>query len=227
MSNDNKMVTLANGSQVPWDEFSAWHSKKQVVNLNPPNKGKKFSLESCLKAANSQREYYRNGDRRPRRCGAANKSSRAVVTFLGHFPSIKSACVAHNITKRELMKLMKLDPIKAYFVDPVYKNPSRSKPRAVKTPEGIFPSLKLAANHFGVSYQTINTWISGSGRHAGQFSYADAKSCPALVFNAKPVMTPKGKFDSLKAAATVFNVHSSRISKLAKSGKEGFYFLDN
>ena len=42
-------VTLANGNKVDWDEFSTWSARKQNQNINPSNKGKKFSEESKMK----------------------------------------------------------------------------------------------------------------------------------------------------------------------------------
>ena len=42
------MVTLANGNQVSWDEFSNWTPKKQNNAMNPPAKGNRMTLEKCI-----------------------------------------------------------------------------------------------------------------------------------------------------------------------------------
>ena len=129
------------------------------------------------------------------------------------------------VTKAVLMRMMRQHPNLIYFSDPVYHHKGRARPRSIKTPDGIFPSLKWAAEHYGVTDQTIDAWVSGAGRYAGQFFYVDAEVGSVPIINNKPVMTPKGRFNSLKEAAKAFNVHYSVISKKAKFGKNGYYFL--
>lgn len=48
MNTTSHMVSLANGKQVPWNEFSNWTSKKQNNAMNPPAKGNRMSLEKCI-----------------------------------------------------------------------------------------------------------------------------------------------------------------------------------
>lgn len=186
MNASNHMVTLANGTQVSWEEFSNWSPKKQNNAINPPAKVNRMSLEKCIEISKRQRIFFSKGDPRPRRTGSVNKSSKSVTTPTGVFESIKATARAYGVTVEQVRKWIKKDKPKEFYFSNAshYSEKCLKIPRAVLTPQGRFPSMASAALHFGVDYQTIKAWINGTGRHAGEFHFVE--SLPTDVKCKKP-----------------------------------------
>ena len=222
------MVTLDNGRQIDWNEFSNWSSKKQNNSMNPPAKGNRMTEEKCAEIAKRQRNFYSNGDPRPRRTGKENKSSKSVITPDGEFESINAVARHYAVSRQEVCKwIKKTKKSTFYFLIPAEKSllPSK-KPRAVSTPQGRFPTMSAAAFHFGVDYQTIKAWINGTGRYAGKFHFCESNTADIKCRNTKRVMTPIGQFDSIKAASTVLGIERGTISRWAKRNKDcAYYFI--
>jgi hypothetical protein len=221
------MVTLSNGKQVPWEEFSNWTPKKQQNAINPPAKGNRMTFEKCIEISKLQRSFYSNGDPRPRRTGSANKSSKSVMTPRGEFVNINAVASAYGVTREEICKWIKKDrPQEFYFSNKsqcAQKSPK--KRRAVLTPNGYFPTMAAAALHFGVDYQTIKAWINGTGRHAGEFHFVESLAADIKCKNTKRVMTPQGEFDSLKSASATLGIDPSKLSRWVKRKKDDVYYL--
>jgi transposase len=227
MESTNKMVTLANGKQVHWDEFSNWSSKKQNNSMNPPAKGVRMSLEKCADISKRQRDFYSNGDHRPRRTGKANKSSKSVITPNGKFESINAVARHYAVSRDDVCKwIKKVKPTEFYFSTPYEKSAQISMSRqAVMTPEGRFPTMSGAAIHFGVDYQTIKAWINGTGRYAGKFHFCESDTSDIKCKNTKRVMTPVGPFESIRAASNILGIAEGKISRWAKRKKDGVYYF--
>ena len=227
MNTTSHMVTLANGKQVPWDEFSTWSSHKQRNNLKSPADYKDWSsLHYYISLANSQRKSIESGKKKiTRNCGAASGMARAVITPRGDFPSVRAAALSYGVdinTIRNWIKNTKKDHFKFKF--PLTEAQTRAIsgiPKAISTPDGIFPSIKSAAAHYGVGLQVIKTWIRS--KRFGNFSYAEL-SGTRTTSSARPVITPDGRFVSLRSAADHYSVQAGTIYKWIKKGKLGFSF---
>ncbi len=221
------MVTLANGNQVSWDEFSNWTPKKQNNAMNPPAKGNRMTLEKCIEISKRQRSFYSNGDPRPRRIGSANKSSKSVITPNGEFESINAVAIHYAVSREEVFKwIRKTKPTEFYFSIPTGNTTQISKSRrAVMTPKGRFPTMSAAAIHFGVDYQTIKAWINGTGRYAGEFYFCESDTSDIKCKNTKRVMTPVGPFESIRAASNILEIAEGKISRWAKRKKDGVYYF--
>ena len=221
------MVTLANGNQVSWDEFSNWTPKKQNNAMNPPAKGNRMTLEKCIEISKRQRSFYSNGDPRPRRIGSVNKSSKSVITPNGEFESINAVAIHYAVSREEVCKwIKKYKPTEFYFANKsLCEQQSSKKRRAVLTPHGNFPSMAAAALHFGVDYQTIKAWINGTGRHAGEFHFVDNLAVDVKCKNTKKVMTPKGEFNSLKIASLSLGIAPYTLSRWIKRKKDDAYYF--
>ena len=227
MITENQIVTISNGKQVPWDEFSSWSSKKQNNALNPPAKGNRMTLEKCIEISIRQRASYSAGDLRPRRIGINNKSSKKVMTPNGEFESINAVASFYCVTRGEVCKwIKKSKSTEFYFSNPSDKSVKVSTTRkAVLTPQGRFPTMTAAALHYGVDYQTVKAWIDGTGRYAGQFKFTENFGTDIQCKNNKKVMTPQGEFESLKQAAKALGIEAGKISRWAKRRKDGEYYF--
>jgi len=221
------MVTLANGKQVSWEEFSTWSSHKQRNNLKSPADYKNWSsLDYYIQLANSQRKSISSGKKKiTRNCGAASGMARAVITPHGEFPSVRAAALSYGVnisTIGNWIKNTKKDLFKYKFVlTEVTARAISGIPKAIDTPEGLFPSIQAAADHYGVGRQVIQTWIRS--KRFGDFSYADSTQ-HKTTSSARPVNTPDGYFISIRAAANHYDVQTGTIFNWIKKGKVGFSF---
>jgi len=221
------MVTLVNGNQVPWDEFSTWSSHKQRSNLKSPSDFKNWSsLEYYISIANSQRKSIESGKKKiTRNFGSASGKARAVLTPLGEFPSVRAAALSYGVdisTMGNWIKNTKKDHFKYKF--PLTEAQTRAIagiPKAICTPDGIFPTIQSAADHYGVGRQVIKTWIRS--KRFGNFSYAEPSET-ITTSSARPVNTPDRRFISLRSAADHYNVQTGTICKWIEKGKLGFSF---
>ena len=105
----------------------------------------------------------------------------------------------------------------------------------VTTPKGVFDSMKSAAKAYGVPPTTLKYWVYVS--KTDQFSAKPNETSQGrimvakdLVKSGKPIMTPTGKFPSIRSAAEwavangLVNAHK-KISKWLKTHPELFYFI--
>jgi len=163
MKMQKPMVTLANGRQVSWDEFSRWGAHQQRMGLNPHAKNINWGISHSEKMRHIVKASYENGTRKSNwNFGAKNGQSKAITTPAGEFPSIKATIFHYKITSVQLKKWMNDNPSKFFYSNTKNSNdPKKSihKKRPVNTPDGIFPSIKSAARHFNVGERTIKTWI--------------------------------------------------------------------
>lgn len=79
--------------------------------------------------------------------------------------------------------------------------------RAVITPQGQFPSITAAAQHYAVTGNTMKDWITKT--RADRFRFVNEMTKDEISKRSclpKPVMTPDGRFPSIKAAAEHYQV---------------------
>jgi transposase len=227
MNKISHMVNLANGKQVPWDEFSNWSSHKQRSNLKSPADYKDWSsLHYYISLANSQRKSIESGRKKSaRNSGISNGQSRAVITPFGEFQSIRAAARHYGVdisTLGNWIKNTKKDHFQYKF--PLTEAQTRSIagiPKAIHTPDGIFSTIQSAADHYGVGRQVIQTWIRS--KRFGNFSYAESSE-KITTSSARSVNTPDGRFISLRSAADHYGVQTGTICKWIEKGKLGFSF---
>lgn len=227
MNSANHMVTLASGKQVTWEEFSTWSSHKQRNNLKSPADYKNWSsLSYYIRLANSQRKSLESGKKKiTRNCGSASGMARAVITPRGEFPSVRAAAQSYGVdisTIGNWIKNTKKDHFKYKFpLTEVKTRAIAGIPKAIATPDGLFPSIQAAADHYGVGRQVIQTWIRT--KRFGDFSYADSTE-HKTTSSARSVNTPVGFFISIRAAANHYGVQTGTICNWIKKGKVGFNF---
>ena len=89
-------VTLSNGKKVDWDEFSTWSAYKQIRNINPSNKGTKYSEESKMKIRQARQNELLNGAGQFFK-GGRNPNARKVSTPNGVFETLKEAGIFYKV----------------------------------------------------------------------------------------------------------------------------------
>lgn len=220
MKTQTKMVTLANGTQVTWDDFVTWSIFKQNGSLFPTNKFKShvpWDLKRSKIHSEIHSSTFQLGRTKTRNFGSNNASSRRVSTPDGVFPSRKAAAVFYGVSTKKLYQwITKDNPLEFYYLD----SPQRKKlHQAVSTPDGNFDSLQAAADFYKVTPKTIKDWIKRpANQESKQFQYIDS---PRIMVppGSKPVMSlDDGYFPSLKAAAIFYGVKQAAI-KLWIRGK--------
>ena len=225
MNTTTNMITLANGKQVLWDDFSAWSPRRQRNALKPrPDYKNQSCIEFSISRANSQRKSIEAGTKSiTRNCGCKNGQSRAVLTPDGEFPTIRATARHYGVgigVIDKWIKHSKKDQFK--FKIPLTEAKVRGIagiPKAVLTPKGLFRSIQSAADHYGVGRRVIHNWINT--KRFGNFSYAE-RSEQTTTSSAKPVTTPAGFFISQKMAANHYGVNPRTIGQWVKEGKLGF-----
>jgi hypothetical protein len=168
-------VTLPNGLEIDWNIFVKWSDHRQKMFLDHPTRDIKWDNNHCTKMRKIVKQSYENGTRKINwNYGEKNGQARAVITPAGRFPSIRSACSQYGINASKLRHWMKVKPNDFYFeqfLSNAEINLLRPGMKAVKTPEGNFPSIAAAARHYKVGERTIKTWIRGM--RSTEFSYID------------------------------------------------------
>ena len=159
MINGNHVINLRNGSEVTWDEFSRWNGSRQTMAL----KGKKLPADFGSKRAKIMRDGYASGkiDK--------TKFQRRVMTPLGEFASIKLAAEAYGVLGQTIHWWIERSRKPGfYFLDPKYiqkKRPKEESKAGMKsakplmTPDGVFPTMRAAAEHYGVIKDSIRNWL--------------------------------------------------------------------
>ena len=163
MTRETFNVTLANGTQVPFEEFEKWSAHKQRMHTDHPIRQVKWGVDHSQKMSSIVKAQYVTGERpKPGNYGAANGQSRAVITPEGHYPTLKAAAKANGITTQLLKELIVLRPAEYRYVNKLTDEERRRlRPgkRAVLTPAGKFESINCAARYYFVSSRTMKTWI--------------------------------------------------------------------
>ena len=170
----DKKVTLFNGSEVYWNEFSSWSSHKQMMNLTPTSEDISYGPDHCSKMREIVTRSYKEGTRRTNwNYGANNGQAKAVMSPDGEFPTLSAACLHYNVSGVKLRKWMRDMPKDFFFVIPDDDGDANKvkgrRLKAVSTPDGIFPSINSAARHFNVGARTIKTWVRKM--RADEFKY--------------------------------------------------------
>lgn len=230
MQTTTHMVTLANGKQVPWDEFSTWSVFKQNGSLFPacpPGKIKsikKWKLENSQAKSLAHKESFLKIRKITRNYGSTNGSAKAVMTPNGKFPSRITAAQHYGVSSRRMYEWIKseLTP-NFYYLETVSTPKKNLGNKAVTTPTGAFDSIEAAARNYNVTPKTIRNWIHN--KPDSGFHYDNDSLANNLIPGAKPLMTSAGRFPSLKAASDHFNVQEATIKKWILKNKAGFYFL--
>ena len=194
------LITLSSGKKVSLDEFVTWSAQKQGANLMP------------VETRNRLRNIIRS-------------SQRPVITPKGEFPSIRAAAIGLQTTTTKFLRLIfNFDIVGYKFVIELEKdkakyfsNDDNKNIRKVITPIGVFPTLKDAAKALGTDGETVRRLIYDTTNIG--FRFANAKERDVHKYydgnlrrkrnsnkSARPVITPKGEFPSLREAAKAFNI---------------------
>jgi len=235
MSNNNQTVTLRNGTQVLWEEFSKWGVSKQNFNIYNPRDCATEEVRQGMAAQVKKRNSERNNSTTPL---INNNQNRNVMTPKGKCESIKEAAWLYGVngaTIRDWIKkekegflflsppLVKKRPIKAGGISGS-RNPSS---KAVITPDGEFQTLKAAAKHYGVGYQVIVKWVTKSKPTQFKFSIASDVNKLKKGSKGRAVLTPKGMFFGINAAAEKFGItHSSMRHRILSNNWIDFRYAD-
>lgn len=104
--------------------------------------------------------------------------------------------------------------------------------KQVVSPDGlVFESRKAAAAHYNVDITTIHNWLKdpfkpwvkgSSPTNKPPQKYDISKEAKK---NARPIMTPKGQFDSVKEASLAYDVVHGTINYWLKTKPAEFYYL--
>jgi hypothetical protein len=112
---------------------------------------------------------------------------------------------------------------------------SSKNSRAVRTPDGIFPSQMAAAQHYGVKTAAIRyRCMRGEqqiNRHYGNdyssWGYVNNTLVkPIIDGRCRAVVTPLGRFPSVMSAQAAHCVSASAIIMRIKRNTPGYYYAD-
>ena len=218
------MVTLGNGKQVSWEEFSKWPAPKQSASQRKLRENFAWRLKYSQKLSLIHHKKHEMGKANlVSSRGKDNASSRAVITPDGKFETLKSAAMHYRISMPTLGKWLRDDRYVGFKFAEEKPKYSLTKPVVVNTPDGQFKSKAAAARHFGVTVGVIKTWLS----NVDGFSYADDCTQIESVFSkSKAVMTPEGHFKSIREAAKFYKVQANTISVWIRKSKPGFTYIE-
>jgi hypothetical protein len=160
MDNSNHTIKLKNGTEVSWEEFSAWRGCRQTIAL----KGKSFPADFGRKRSDIMNKGYALGtiDK--------TKWQRRVMTPSGEFASIKLAAEAYGVLGQTIRWWIERSQKPGfYFLDPKLNRTPRNlnvpskagmkSARPIMTPAGAFPTMRAAAEHYGVIKDSIRNWL--------------------------------------------------------------------
>lgn len=102
--------------------------------------------------------------------------------------------------------------------------------KSVTSPSGVvFESRKAAAQHYGVTEDTIRNWLKDPTKPwAKRASVQQDKKYDVTQHTdalKRPIHTPTGVFESVKAAAAAYGVVHGTVNYWLKTGRDGFYYL--
>ncbi|TXI12070.1 MAG: hypothetical protein E6Q68_04600 [Polynucleobacter sp.] len=177
MARETLYVTMANGTKVPFDEFSKWSNHKQRMMTDHPIRNIEWDVNHCDKMRRIVKEQYESGMRtRPGNWGASNGQSIAVITPQGQFQTLKAAAKSYDIDVATLKEWLVLCPQQFSYANPLSdEDRKKLQPgvRAVLTPAGRFESIAASARHYEVGVRTIKTWIRTMRKD--EFKYIENK----------------------------------------------------
>lgn len=176
MEQRKSTVTLANGEQVSWEEFSCWTANKQRMGLNPHAKKMSWGISHSEKMRQIVKASYGNGTRKTNwNYGGKNGRARAVMTPAGEFSSLKESIEHYGVSVGKMRDWMRKTRSSEFYYLELLGDQEKQKlnpgKRAVITPSGIFESINATARHYGVGIRTIKTWIRTMRKD--EFSYSN------------------------------------------------------
>ena len=174
MEKNKAMVTLANGGQVSWDEFSCWSANKQRMGLNPHAKKMSWGVTHSEKMQQIVKASYENGARKTNwNYGGKNGRAKALVTPDGQFSSCKEATKHYGVRAEQMRDwIYKTRRNEFYFLETIAGDIGKgSRAKIVITPDGKFDSINATARYYGVGIRTIKTWIRTMRKN--EFSYGE------------------------------------------------------
>ena len=234
MNTETHMVTIANGRQVTWDEFSSWSIFKQTGSLFPAVKpgtlkGKRevtseWNLERSQAKSLALKESFSKARKIARNVGSANGNAKVVMTPEGQFPSRISAAKHYGVSSYKMYDWIRseLKP-DFHYLDNSNTLTKHLGNKSISTPDGPFPSIEAAARSYGVTARTIKNWIQNKPESG--FRYDTDSPNNFLNPSAKPLMTSAGKFSSMRLAAKHFGVQKAIIHEWITKSRPNFYFL--
>ncbi len=158
------IVTLANGKEVGWEEFSGWTSHQQRMGLNPHAKKMNWGVTHSEKMRQIVKASYENGTRKTNwNFGGKNGMARALMTPAGEFATRKEAEKHYGVRADQMNDWIYKTRCNEFYYSKPLTDEERQKLRpgkkSVITPLGMFDSINSAAKQYGVSSRTIKTWI--------------------------------------------------------------------
>ena len=173
MEKKQARVTLANGGQVSWEEFSCWTANKQRMGLNPHAKNMFWGVDHSKKMQQIVKASYENGTRKTNwNFGGKNGMAKSVMTPAGEFSSLKEVREHYGVSAvklRDWMHKTRCDEF--YFLETATSVTGKgSSAKVVITPDGKFESINATARHYGVGVRTIKTWIRTMRKDEFSFS---------------------------------------------------------
>ena len=211
--------------------FSGWIK-------NPRFKGFKFVDDSFKDSLPEQKK----------REGSEVHNARAVVTPLGRFDTVKSACEALEITLGTFYERLRDERYKSlyYYADGNgigtasanyigLKGGSNGSARSVMTPIGEFSTIKEAYTALKIDMTTLYKRLKDEKYE--NYYYSDGNISKPKKINKNPakgagnaasraVMTPIGKFSTLREAHTALGIsRPTLVSRLRDSEKKDYYYI--
>ena len=110
---------------------------------------------------------------------------------------------------------------------------NHSLSRRVHTPLGWFGSVREAARAMKISHPLISKRAASKKFFHKDYYYEgeENKACTEDSKRGKhrgrPIITPRGVFNSVREAAAEFGVYHSTVSKWARAGYKGFSYIEN
>ena len=102
----------------------------------------------------------------------------------------------------------------------------RGPTKQVISPDGmVFASRKEAAKFYNVNISTIYNWMKDPTKPWKKMASVQPKYNISKHVKTKPIMTPRGKFESVKSASEAYNVVHGTIGYWLKTRTSDFYYL--
>lgn len=183
-----------------------------------------------------------------KREGSEVRSARAVITPLGRFDTVKSACAALEITLGTFYERLRDERYKSsyYYADGKgigthsakhvgLKGGSNGSARSVMTPIGEFSTIKEAYTALKIDMTTLYKRLKDE--KYDDYYYSDSNTSKPKKINKNPakgagnaasraVMTPIGKFSTLREAHTALGIsRPTLVSRLRDSEKKDYYYI--
>ncbi len=208
------MIKLNNGLEVHIDEFITWSPQKQRLLTTPLEIARAHSAKT------------------------AKKNQRAVTTPLGEFESVSLAGKAHGISDDALRRrIFNLACPEYNYVNPepqdkekmFFKELTRGFGKTsvkVKTPLGIFNSIKLAAEAHNISIGALShKFYKNKNEYFRQEGIKPDAPIPSK--RKKKTATPMGIFNSKIEAMKAHGISKLDFNRLLMLKPNEYYFVDD